>query len=141
MKVNALYRQQLIKTINPQFTDSIDADLYLWETLSDQIILIVGESGFNALFARAVFLTQSSFPWLTANLPSDQAENRFAELIMTLKAQSAEQASNANRQLLITFTDILASLIGEDLTIHLLQAAWPINAAALSCQGNKDEQT
>lgn len=112
----------------------------MWETMSAQLILIVGENGFNSLYARAISLTQSTFPWLRANSQTAQAVNRFSELLLTLEGQSPERASDANTLLLITFTDILASLIGEDLTIHILQAAWGINAADLSSQEIRDEQ-
>ncbi|MBK8817288.1 MAG: hypothetical protein IPN42_18085 [Methylococcaceae bacterium] len=140
MKANALYRQHLIKNINPQFTDSANAARQLWETMAAQIILIVGEGGFNSLYARAVSLIQPTFPWLKFSSPSAQADNWLATLILSLEGQSPEQASAANSLLLITFTDILASLIGEDLTIHILQAAWGINPADLSCQEIRDEQ-
>jgi hypothetical protein len=43
---------------------------------------------------------------------------------MSLEGQTPAQASEANRLLLITFTDILAALIGEQLTTSILRLAW-----------------
>ena len=43
---------------------------------------------------------------------------------MSLEGQTPVQASEANSLLLITFTDILASLIGEQLTTRILCSAW-----------------
>ena len=92
--------------------------------MATQIISIVGEGGFNSLYARSVFLTQSTFPWLAAGPLSPQPDHRFAELKNALKGKHPAQASAANSLLLITFTDILASLIGEQLTTSILRSAW-----------------
>ena len=43
---------------------------------------------------------------------------------MRFEGQTTAQISAANCLLLITFTDILASLIGEELTISILRLAW-----------------
>jgi hypothetical protein len=43
---------------------------------------------------------------------------------MSLSDQTPAQAGAANRLLLITFTDIMASLIGEALTTRILSSAW-----------------
>lgn len=141
MKVNALYRQQLIESMNQHpIEHTVDAARYLWESMAAQIILIVGESGFISLYERTLSLLQPTFPWLIANSQSAQTENRFSELLIILERQSPEQARTANNQLLITFTDILASLIGEDLTNHILQTAWGVNTADLNCQEVRNEQ-
>lgn len=100
-----------------------DAAIKLWEQMAVQIISIVGEDGFDSLYARSIFLNQATFPWLAAN-PLPKAEQRFAELKASLKGQAPAQASEANSLLLITFTDILASLIGESLTTRILHLAW-----------------
>jgi len=100
-----------------------DAAIKLWEQMAVQIISIVGEEGFDSLFARSLFLSQSTFPWLAAN-PLPKAEHRFLELKGSLEDQAPAQASEANSLLLITFTDILASLIGEPLTTRILHLAW-----------------
>ena len=100
------------------------AAISLWEQMATQIIAIVGEGGFNSLYMRSVFLTQSTFPWLSAVSLSPQTDHRFAELKISLEGQTPEQARAANSLLLITFTDILASLIGEQLTIRVLRSAW-----------------
>ncbi len=43
---------------------------------------------------------------------------------MSFEGHTPAQASEANRLLLITFTDILSSLIGEELTTSILRSAW-----------------
>ena len=118
-------RHQLIKSLMAQHTGRVtDAAINLWEQIATQIILIVGEDGFNALYARSIFLNQSTFPSVAANPLAPHTDHRFSELKMSFEGQTPAQASEANVLLLITFTDILASLIGEQLTIHILRLAW-----------------
>ena len=102
----------------------MDAAIKLWEQMATQIISIVGEDGFNSLYTRSLFLNQTTFPWLAASQLAPQTEQRFAELKASLEGQTPAQASEANSLLLITFTDILASLIGEQLTTRILGLAW-----------------
>lgn len=124
MEPNQLPRHQLIKSLLPQHTEKVaDAAIHLWERMAAQIILIVGEEGFNSLYMRSVSLSQSTFPWLAAS-PSPPADKRFAELKTSLEDQTPAQAIEANGLLLIIFTDVLASLIGEQLTTRILRLAW-----------------
>ncbi len=130
MKISALNRHHLIENLTPKHTESVvDEVTNLWEPMAAQITLIVGDSGFNSLYLRALSLTQPTFPWLTATSPPNQATNRFAELLECLEGQPPELARAANNLLLTTFTDILAMLIGEDLTIQLLRFAWGVEAS------------
>ena len=125
METSDILRQQKIKSLIAQPTEKVaDAAIDLWEQLAAQIISIVGEGGFNSLYMRSVFLTQSTFPWLSAVSLSPQTDQRFTDLKISLEGQTPEQVSAANSHLLITFTDILATLIGEQLTIRLLRSAW-----------------
>jgi hypothetical protein len=96
--------------------------------MAAQIIMIVGEGGFNSLYVRAIALTQTTFPWLTATSTPSHTSNHVAELLQCLEGQPPEQARTANNLLLTTFTDILATLIGEDLTKQILRSAWGIEA-------------
>ena len=130
METRNLPRHQLTKSLLPQSTEKVaDAAIKVWEQLATQIISIVGEDGFNSLYARSIFLSQSKFPWLAASLVAPQPDHRFAGLKSSLEGQEPAQASEANTLLLMTFTDILASLIGEQLTSHILQLAWDTDSS------------
>ena len=96
----------------------------LWDLVATQIILLVGEAGFESLYARSVFLSQVQFPWLTVDIPMGPADHRFAKLKASLQAQPLRVAEEANRVLMLKLTDILASLIGEPLTASILESAW-----------------
>jgi hypothetical protein len=70
---------------------------------------------------------------------SPQIDQRFAELKVRLAEQTPAQASAASRLLLITFTDILASLIGEQLTTSILRSAWGDDASDKAGKELKNE--
>lgn len=125
METSDMTRHQTIRNITAQHPDKVaDAAIAIWEPVAAEIISVIGEGGFNTLYARSLFLTQSTFPWLAASPPPAQPEHRFAQLKMTLEGQTPAQGSAANCLLLITFTDILAALIGEPLTASILRLAW-----------------
>ena len=58
---------------------------------------------------------------------------------MNFEGKTAGQASEANNLLLITFTDILASLIGEKLTTTILYSAWGNDASGGTSKEFKNE--
>ncbi len=125
METSELSRHQIIESLTgPRSDKGAASAIYLWELLASQIIAVVGEGGFDSLYARSLFLAQPTFPWLAGSSPSPQTDHRFAELKTSLEGQAPAQASAANRLLLLTFTDILASLIGEQLTGSILHLAW-----------------
>ncbi|MHB1592283.1 MAG: hypothetical protein ACYCTW_12250 [Sulfuricella sp.] len=140
MDTSDLLRHQIIISLTEGHTEKVaDAAINLWEPMATQIISIVGEGGFNSLYARSVFLTQSSFPWLAASSLSPQNDCRFAELKTSLEGQTPAQASAASSLLLLTFTDILAALIGEQLTTRILRSAWGNDASDRAGKEFKNE--
>jgi len=125
MESAALLRQQIIASLMAQQPENIpDAAVGHWEKLADEIISIVGEAGFNSLYERSVHLAQPTFPWLPPASSPPQAHHRFAELRTRLADQTPAHARAAHSLLLTSFTDILASLIGEQLTASILRSAW-----------------
>jgi hypothetical protein len=123
METSDLLRYQIIKSVIAQHPEK-GAAINLWEQMASEVISIVGEGGFNSLYARSLFLSQSTFPWLAAASLSAQTDSRFAELKTSFAAQTPAYVNEANTLLLITFTDIMASIIGEQLTMGILRSAW-----------------
>jgi hypothetical protein len=100
----------------------------LWRELAQQLGAIVGESGFWSLYLRSLHLCGALMPWLAqalpdAALPLAQALH-FEALGHTLATQEPTEARHGSVALLATFIDLLASLIGERLTIQILHSAW-----------------
>ena len=94
-----------------------------WLRLGEQLTPLIGESGFCALFGRALRLTNTRFEFLGRCDPSRPVEDLFASLTRTLNELGPEQAALANAALLDTFTTLLGTLIGEALTKQLLHVA------------------
>ncbi len=136
-----LTRHQIIENLLPQHTDNVaDIAITQWELIATQIISIIGEGGFSALYLRSVHLAQTTFPWLPSNSLSLQTDARFAHLKTSLEGQAPAQASAANSLLVITLTDILATLIGEGLIIRILHSAWDNDPSSRTDKGLNYEQ-
>ncbi|MGZ8271228.1 MAG: hypothetical protein ACXW1T_08470 [Methylophilus sp.] len=120
-----ILRHRLIKTLTAKNNDkTADTAIILWEQMATKIISIVGESGFKSLYVRSILLNTSKFSWLTTYNPKSEINNQFSELKLCFEKQTSNQIVEVNNQLLITLTDILATLIGEPLTTNILCMAW-----------------
>lgn len=113
--------EQLIQTV---ITKSAGEDIavHLWQPLAFQLVSIIGENGFNSLYNRSFYLTRLAYPWL-ADI-QDTPQYQFTDFRACLEGQSIDEANDANCMLLVTFTNILVTLIGEPLTITILNSAW-----------------
>ncbi|MFD2367990.1 hypothetical protein [Pseudoduganella sp. GCM10020061] len=95
-----------------------------WRQLSAHLSPLIGDSGFAALYRRTVRIESVRFDWLDASHASSTADELLQALKDQLAAVGPGQAEEANTALLITFTKLLSGLIGEALTVRLLNAAW-----------------
>ncbi len=140
MNMSNQSRHQMIESLaTPSPEKGADAAIRLWEQMSTQIISIIGNGGFHSRYARSLFIARAHFPWLAADELPAQTDPLFAQLQKCLESQTPVQASTANSLLLITFTDILASLIGEALTTSILRSAWEADASDQAGKGFKNE--
>lgn len=96
----------------------------LWELLAFELVPIIGHGGFNSLYARTVHLTRVDFPWLNNAHPTTGTEFFFTRVSECLEQQPSAQACEASARLLITFLDILATLIGEPMTNTIISSIW-----------------
>ena len=125
MQTLDVLRRQTIRALTSEQEQGVSgAETVLWEQLALHVSMLVGRDGFNSLYARSLFLSQSQYPWLADDAEALQAPLRFDHLMSMLAAQPQSVAADANRLLLVTLTDILASLIGEPLTAGILKSAW-----------------
>lgn len=95
----------------------------LFEPLRIELTFLVSEEGFRSIFDRSVFLTSQKFTWLAAQQPL-QATSSLADLETRLARQEFTEVRAASTALLLNFSDLMASLIGEVLTIDILRSAW-----------------
>jgi len=94
-----------------------------WLLLSEQLTPLIGESGFCALFGRALRLSTVRFERLGSCDSARPVADLLMSLTRTLNEIGPEHAAQANGVLLDTFTTLLGKLIGEALTQQLLHVA------------------
>jgi hypothetical protein len=95
-----------------------------WPQVTAQLAPVIGARGVDVLFRRALHLTSTAFPWLQLSGDHERGVAVLESLATRLAGQEASSASEASRALLVTFTELLATLIGESLTERLLGPVW-----------------
>jgi len=105
----------------------VPTTIRLWEQLAPELISIIGEGGFEPIYARSLQQAAKQYPWMAKVVLLPPGIAHFTGLQDCLEAQDLIQATQASALLFTTFLDILASLIGEELTTHLLQVAWRLD--------------
>ena len=109
-------------TALPQASATVDR-LRLWRRISGQLVTLIGESGFCALFGRALRTMAVRYDWLSVDTSRKAIDGLLVALERDLAGVERAVADIANAELLNTFTRQLSSLIGEALTARLLEQA------------------
>jgi hypothetical protein len=105
--------------VPPQAGAAVDR-LRPWRRISVHLVTLIGESGFCALFGRALRTLAVRYDWLSVDPARKSIDGLLSALERDLAAADPAAASIANGELLNTFTRQLSSLIGEALTTRLL---------------------
>ena len=95
----------------------------LFEPLRIELTFLVSEEGFRSIFDRSVYLTSHKYVWLATHQPL-QETSPLTELETRLSQHDFTEVRAASTALLLNFSDLMASLIGEVLTIDILRSAW-----------------
>jgi hypothetical protein len=95
-----------------------------WRLVEAQLVPVIGTRGLDVLFRRALHQTTTAFPWLAASVDRGGSAGPLPSLMACLAAQHTAAAAEAAHALLLTFTELLATLIGESLTERLLAPVW-----------------
>ena len=106
----------------PDASAVVEAVVRTWQFMAAQLEPVIGVRGVDVLLERALHLTGKNFPWLARTEPTGattliQLQARFAR-------REATETAEAGCALLVTFTELLASLIGDPLTERLLATVW-----------------
>lgn len=108
-----------------------EAAISTWHQAAVRLAPVIGAQGVEVLFRRSLHLTKASIPWLTMAMD----DGDFVALLATLQACLAEHvaadALEASYLLLVNFTELLASLIGNSLTERLLAPIWTLPPSSL----------
>jgi hypothetical protein len=115
---------------SPNSSTVAKGTLNTWDRVAGCLSPVIGARGVDALFNRSLLLTSTDFPWLSAGGPKDGADP-LANIRMCLEARDPTSAAAASLALLVSFTNLLESLIGEPLTERILGPVWvPISTAS-----------
>lgn len=99
--------------------------LWSWERMAAHLTPLIGEAGFHSLYFRALHLTQSECPSLRVVRSSTvRTEDLFKNLGEALRTLDSEMSGHCSSLLLIKFTELISSMIGEVLTGQILRSAW-----------------
>ena len=91
-----------------------------WLRLSGQLVPLIGDSGFGALFGRTLRLVAPAHAWLSLDPTRKTGASLLAGLEADLAGVDDGAAASANLALAETFTRQLGALIGPALTARLL---------------------
>jgi hypothetical protein len=94
-----------------------------WRRISGQLVILIGESGFCALFGRALRTLAVRYEWLSVDPTRKSIAGLLSALERDMVVVEPTVADIAGAELLNTFTRQLSSLIGEALTARLLEQA------------------
>ena len=97
----------------------------LLDRLSQRLSVIIGRTGVEALFRRAVKLRKSDFPFLDELVFREEGESTGDSLRRRLQRQDPDIIREVTVTLFATMAGLLATVIGERLTWNLLREAWP----------------
>jgi hypothetical protein len=101
-----------------------EATLNIWRQVATRLTPVIGVRGVDALFSRSLHVTSKAFPWLSMAGNDGNSNTLLASLKVRLASQETAAAAEASDALLVTFTELLATLIGESLTDRLLAPVW-----------------
>jgi hypothetical protein len=105
--------------------NAIEVATRIHEKLLQHLAPVIGENGFQVLFARTVRLTKPRFPGMHEAPTNGPSEAFLDQLCACMKKQAPAAITDIVMALLFTFISLLSTFIGEGLTWRLLSNAWP----------------
>jgi hypothetical protein len=130
-----LWREAIRSTLAQRAGDAPDASAVaeatasIWRQVAALLTPVLGARGVDVIFRRTLALTSKTFPWLASAEEQGDSTALLVSLKAQLAGQEAEVAAEAACALLMTFFELLTTLLGESLTERLLNPVW---AAPLS---------
>jgi hypothetical protein len=85
---------------------------------------LIGSRGVDALVSRSLQLTVPAFPWLGLTGEHGNVMGSLASFKARLEVRDPMVVTEASVALLVTFTDLLVTMIGASLTDRLLGPIW-----------------
>lgn len=102
----------------------VEITIDTWRQVAGQLTPVIGARGVEVLFKRSLHVTSRDYPWLARAGEGGDATAQSAVLRARFEARDPAAATEASYALLVTFTELLASMIGGSLTDRLLDPVW-----------------
>lgn len=118
-----LLAQELGDAENPVSVD-VAADRACGK-LFQQLSPLVGVAGYQALLGRALFLCRVELPFLDGLRPGTEPGSFLGELRASTVCLDSASVQGGVIVVLARVLDLLATFIGEDLTLRLIRGDWP----------------
>jgi hypothetical protein len=100
------------------------ATISIWNEIAALLEPVIGRRGVDVIFRRSLYLVSKDFALLALNDKNEDNSALLANLNARLASLYTENAAEAGYILLLTFTELLTTLIGEPLTERLLHSVW-----------------
>jgi hypothetical protein len=126
----SLRRAAIRRTLSPVAECGSDADCVVeitidtWRQLAGHLTPVIGARGVDVLFKRSLHVTSRDYPWLARAGEGGDVAAQSAVLRARFEARDPATAVAASYALLVTFTELLAGMIGGSLTDRLLDPVW-----------------
>ncbi|MEC4723071.1 hypothetical protein RY831_28320 [Noviherbaspirillum sp. CPCC 100848] len=111
-----------------------ERSVWLWDRLANHLTPLIGQMGFESLYARAVHFSQSECQGLSAFTLGQETDflQKLREDIRGLEHDTAERCTTI---LLNKFIELVTAMIGEALMGHILRSAWDEYSARYGTRG------
>jgi hypothetical protein len=117
--------------------ECVEAVKRVHDKLASELSAVMGESGFDAMFARAVRKTGASAPSLSALAARGDAAEGLEGLWKFLAGQERARIEETAVTLLATFFDLLATIVGDDLAFRMFHGVWPAATTTVRSSAEK----
>lgn len=139
-----LWREAIRITLAHRAGDTPDASAIAeatastWHQVAALLTPVIGERGVDVIFTRALSLTSKAFPWLAIGEEHGDSAALLVGLKVQLAGRDTATAAEAGCTLMVTFIELLTTLIGKSLTERLVSSVWasplpPSEQETVSC--------
>lgn len=136
-------QRMILEALTPPTGDPADRAetaarlLWSWRRIALHLTPLIGDAGFQSLYARTVHLTIPHFAALRPAPKAVSLDAALQRLKEDLESLAPPDAERAGRMLLATFTELLSTLIGEALTARILRSSWAEEGSSINAQEMK----
>ena len=118
--------------------DPVKAIEFCCQRLHDRLDRLIGPGGFRALLNRALYLAKKKYAWLEGVGIEDYPGCEFKDLREAVKGKKPADVNEACTLILANVIWLLVTFIGEDITIGLIQEAWPDVRTDIAASSSKE---